>query len=526
MHGTTSSHISYKALHLKEKMMGSNMEFLKLISRTIFHCGVQSALPNKLVKKCVKREGNILTVAGKQYTLKKNCYVVGFGKAVLAMTSELERILGDHLIGGTISIPEGIFTSLSACREVILHPQSVVNIYEGAKNNLPDENAEEAAASIKTLVQELDSSAILFVTVSGGGSALLPSPVPPLTLEDKLEVTKLLSKAGATINELNSVRKSLSVLKGGGLARLAYPAQVISLILSDVVDDPLDSIASGPTVVNTDTCQTTVNILKKYSLEEKIPWKVWEYVKKNSEIKSPTDDIPITNGQYSHVQNCLIGNNYSAIQNVARRAGDEGYHAVILSSTVEGNVRELAKLYALFSLEVCRYFGGETTEESLVKTMKNTCKALNIPMRDLLGMNEFNIPNNCRQLVLVSGGEATVEVKGTGVGGRNQELALAFAYEFHQLINKCSHCQDCDILFLSGGSDGMDGPTRYAGAISYPQQMTMARNRGMDVLSYLDNNDSTNFFLNLNNGEDLLITGHTGTNVMDVHMLIVNYFKK
>ncbi|XP_071440222.1 glycerate kinase isoform X2 [Hetaerina americana] len=403
---------------------------------------------------------------------------------------------------------------------------SVLKVMEGAKNNLPDLNAQNAASCIADLVSNLDNSAILFVTISGGGSALLPSPMPPISLSDKLAVTKLLSSAGASIQELNAVRKSLSMLKGGGLAMLAYPAKVIALILSDVVDDPLDIIASGPTVYNTDSKFLALHILNKYSLETKVPQVVLNQLKGPLSSNTMSVEVPVVNGQFSHVCNYVIGNNGVALENIAEQAKNAGYVPLILSSALEGNARKVAKLYSSFAVEICRFICGEITGESLLANLNNACHTQSIPLKNFNAVTQADFPYECRRFCLISGGETTVEVKGSGLGGRNQELALAFSLEVSDLMKKYPCCEMCNILLLSGGTDGIDGPTTYAGAISYPQQISFSKSRGIDPLTYLNNNDSTNFYLNINNGEDLLEIGHTGTNVMDIHILIVEISEK
>ncbi|XP_046405661.1 glycerate kinase [Ischnura elegans] len=500
--------------------MGSNFD-LKSLATKLFHSGVSSVLPYTLVRKEVTRKGSILNIKGSQYLLQKNCFLVGFGKAVLGMSSELEKILGEHLVKGIISVPAGAQSTFQHIEDMLPKPGSVLKVIEGAKDNLPDSNSQLAASRIAELVTSLDSSTILFVTISGGGSALLPSPTPPISLTDKLTVTQLLASSGANIQELNVVRKSLSLLKGGGLAELAYPAQVVTLILSDIVGDPLDLIASGPTAVNGDCKFAPMNIIKKYCLEVKIPRSVLEYIKNPPLSKYPDVEACIKNGQFTHVHNYLIGNNSAALNSIAHEAKNSGYLPFILTSTLEANVRKVAKLYASFAVEICKFICSEMTGESLIDNLKHVCVSENILLENLPKITGGNILSDCKRICFIFGGETTVEVIGRGLGGRNQELGLTFSLLLSELVGHNSCCERCNILLLCGGTDGIDGPTDYGGAISYPQQVPLSKMKNIDPMSFLNNNDSTNFYLHLNDGEDLLKMGHTGTNVMDIHILLV-----
>nr|CAD7424899.1 unnamed protein product [Timema monikensis] len=339
------------------------------------------------------------------------------------MASEVERTLGEHLVKGIVSVPVGILNTLHDKKEMLPKQGSVLQFIEGAKNNLPDKSSLGAAIKIKDLVKSLDQNAILLVLISGGGSALLPLPQTPVTLNEKCRVINLLASSGANIMELNCVRKKVSVLKGGGLARLAYPAQVISLILSDVVGDPLDFIASGPTVANTDKVLDALNIINKYSLLNKIPESVISNIKVTS---TSNDDSCNEVNNFDHVQNNIIGNNSIAVNNVAKVAQQNGYSSVILSTRVEGLVLNVAIKYANLANEIC----------------------LNI-----------------------SGGETTVILKGKGKGGRNQELALTFAKALYEMKETHPHMDEFNIFLLSCGTDGIDGPTDAAGAIGHSVEL-------------------------------------------------------
>uniref|UniRef100_A0A8B9NWY0 Glycerate kinase n=1 Tax=Apteryx owenii TaxID=8824 RepID=A0A8B9NWY0_APTOW len=263
-----------------------------------------------------------LLVKGRAFPVKGNLYLVGFGKAVLGMAAAAEEILGEHLI---LSAPG---------RDMLLRPHSRIEVIEGARNNLPDQEALRGAGAIRELAEGLTADDLLLVLISGGGSALLPAPTPPVLLEEKEKLTKMLASRGAAIQELNTVRKALSLLKGGGLARLAYPAQVVSLILSDVIGDPLDVIASGPTAASSHSVQDCLQILDKYKLLTSLPKSV-------ETVLSSSPASPTSLEDYSHVFNVIIGSNTLALDEAKRQAEDLGYATLVLSAAICGEVSPL-----------------------------------------------------------------------------------------------------------------------------------------------------------------------------------------
>uniref|UniRef100_A0A8V5G9H1 Glycerate kinase n=1 Tax=Melopsittacus undulatus TaxID=13146 RepID=A0A8V5G9H1_MELUD len=251
-----------------------------------------------------------LLVKGRAFPVKRNLYLVGFGKAWCDCLSYLTR-------------------------EMLLKPHSKIQVIEGAKNNLPDAEALKGALAIQELAEGLTADDLLLVLISGGGSALLPAPIPPILLKEKEKLTKMLASQGAAIQELNVVRKTLSLLKGGGLARLSYPAQVVSLILSDVIGDPLDIIASGPTAASSHTVQDCLQILTKYNLLHSLPKSV-ETVLSSSPTK------PTAPEDFSHVCNIIIGSNRLALDEAKRQAEGLGYTTLVLSAAVCGDVGRVA----------------------------------------------------------------------------------------------------------------------------------------------------------------------------------------
>ncbi|XP_048347269.1 glycerate kinase isoform X2 [Sphaerodactylus townsendi] len=403
-------------------------------------------------------------------------------------------------------------------REMLLKPQSRIQVMEGAKHNLPDRESLKAASAIRELAEGLTAEDLLLVLISGGGSALLPAPAPPVTLEEKETVTKLLASKGATIQELNTIRKSLSVLKGGGLARAAFPAQVVSLILSDIIGDPVDLIASGPTVISPPNIQDCFQILAKYDLINVMPESVHTVLSHlATEHVPPTDSV--------HVHNVIIGSNRLALEEAKRQAENLGYLTLVLSDAVCGEVSTVACLYSLFIQLVClRATGNDLLKGKVGEALSNLAKELEIPGLNLV--DTLNILQGSQAEIpvcLLAGGETTVQLAGSGKGGRNQELALRVALELHR-AKSSGHGSSLDkyqALFLSGATDGQDGPTEAAGAFSSQELVGEAEQAGFNVEAFLINNDSYTFFSSFQSGSHLLLTGLTGTNVMDIHTVLI-----
>ncbi|KFV77548.1 Glycerate kinase, partial [Struthio camelus australis] len=354
----------------------------------------------------------------------------------------------------------------------------------------------------------------------GGGSALLPAPTPPVLLEEKEKLTKTLASRGAAIQELNTVRKALSLLKGGGLARLAYPAQVVSLILSDVIGDPLDVIASGPTAASSHSVQDCLQILDKYKLLTSLPKSV-------ETVLSSSPASPAAPEDYSHVFNVIIGSNALALDEAKRQAEDLGYATLVLSAAVCGEVSRVSALYCQLIQLVCLAFAGlrdgPLSDEVRAKLLQLAAE-LEIP-----GLNPAETLQALRELgpdgpvCILAGGETTVQLQGSGKGGRNQELALRVGLDLHRAraTEAGSPLGSCEIIFLSGGTDGQDGPTAAAGAFSSPELVDEACQEGLDAEVFLSNNDSYTFFSQLHRGHHLLETGLTGTNVMDIQAILI-----
>ncbi|XP_010588061.2 glycerate kinase [Loxodonta africana] len=483
-------------------------------AQQLFESAVGAVLPGPMLHRVLTLDptGRQLKVRDRSFQLRHNLYLVGFGKAVLGMAAAAEELLGQHLVQGVISVPKGIRAAMEHAgkQEMLLKPHSRIQVFEGAENNLPDRDALRAALAIQQLAEGLTADDLLLVLISGGGSALLPAPIPPVTLEEKQTLTKLLAARGATIQELNTIRKALSQLKGGGLAQAAYPAQVVSLILSDVVGDPMEVIASGPTVASAHNVQDCLHIINRYGLRAALPRSV-------KTVLARADSDP--HGPYScgHVLNVIVGSNVVALAEAQRQAQALGYRAVVLSAAIQGDVRSVAQFYGLLArvagarlIPPGAWASGE--EDAELYRLEAELQLPDLQLEEALEI----VAGAQGPVCLLAGGEPTVQLRGSGKGGRNQELALCVGAELGR-----QPLGPIDVLFLSGGTDGQDGPTDAAGAWVTSDLASQAATEGLDVATFLANNDSHTFFCRLQGGVHLLHTGLTGTNVMDAHLLFL-----
>ena len=443
--------------------MNKTLRSLRGDAKKIFLQALWAADPGRILAAHVSLHNNVLRAGKKIYPLSRfeRVLVGGTGKASAAMAANLEKILGSRITSGWINVKYGHGRKLGR-----IHVQE-------AGHPLPDENGLKGAQEIVRLLSNLTERDLVIFLISGGGSALLPSPLPEITLEEKQKVTDLLLSCGATIQEINALRKHLSILKGGGLARIVYPATLISLILSDVIGDPLDAIASGPTVPDPTRFEDCARILDCYELWEKIPPPVARLIREGLEGKRE-ETLKEGNPAFEKVYNLIVGNNLLAMKAAQEKAKALGFRTVMLSSLVEGETREVGRVHAAVAKEV------------------------------LLSGNPIPPP-----ACILSGGETTVTLKGKGKGGRNQEFALALALEIAGWK---------EIVALSAGTDGTDGPTDAAGAFADGETLRRAKALELDPRAHLRENDSYPFFEKLG---DLLITGPTGTNVMDLRILLI-----
>ncbi len=431
--------------------------------RCIFDAALQAVDPSVATRRHVVRCGNSLNINGIACDLDRfnDIYVVGAGKAGAMMAGAMESILGGRLTGGIVNVKYGHTTPLQ-CVELI-----------EAGHPIPDAAGVEGTEKIVKLLERLGADDLVFCLLSGGGSALMPLPAEGVTLEEKQAVTGRLLQCGATINEINTVRKHISRVKGGQLANLASPATLVSLVLSDVIGDPLDIIASGPTVPDESNYADCRTILERYGLENELPASVIRHLYagvKGTEPETPGAGDPV----FERTQNVMIANNRQALDSARIEAEKRGYNPLVLSSSIDGETREIARVYAAIAREIVQH--GD-------------------PVR--------------RPACVISGGETTVKLKGDGKGGRNQEFVLAAVTGIEGL--------DRTVVF-SAGTDGTDGPTDAAGAVADGHTLARAAEKGLNADTFLNKNDAYHFFQPLG---DLVITGPTHTNVMDLRLLLV-----
>ncbi len=433
----------------------------------IFRAGLKAVDPERAARKYVRCEGSRLFVGDCSYTLDrfKRILLIGAGKGTAPMAKALEDVLGEWLTSGWIIVKYGHGM-----------PLKKTHIME-AGHPIPDEAGLRATEELLRQIQECTEEDLIICAFSGGGSALLPAPSPPINLDQKQESTRLLLECGATINELNAIRKHLSRSKGGWLAKTAYPATLVSLILSDVIGDPLDVIASGPTVPDESTYSDCIEIIERYDLTNRLPKGVSEYFRQGTAGMLP-ETPKVGDPAFLKVQNLIVGNNRGALLAAKEQAISLGYNTLVLSSQIEGEAKEVAKVFAAIGKEI---------------------RQADLPIS----------PPAC----VLAGGEPTVTIQGRGKGGRNQELALAFAIAIDGWDR---------IFLLSAGTDGTDGPTDAAGAVVSGLTCRRARQANLNPHAFLLANDSNTFFESLG---DLLKTGPTRTNVMDIICMLVQDVK-
>lgn len=388
-------------------------------------------------------------------------FLVGGGKATAPMARALEDLLGDRISRAIINVKYGFTEKLT-----------FTEIHE-AGHPLPDQRGVDGTRLILELLGEAGPNDLIFSVISGGGSALLVQPAEEITLSETQHVTEALLECGASIDEINAVRKHICLSKGGRMAMAAYPATTVNLMLSDVVGDKMDVIASGPFVPDSSTFKDVQSIFKKYDLEG-VPSSIQEYLKAG--LKGKIAETPKGNDPaFERVHNFIVGSNMLALKASQQRAEALGYTTLILSSMVEGETKDVARVHAAIAKQV-------------VKTGHPIA------------------PPAC----IISGGETTVTIRGSGLGGRNQEFCLAAALAITELPPR--------VVILSGGTDGNDGPTDAAGGVVDPLTTIRGRDSGVDGLDFLKNNDAYHY---LEKTGDLVITGPTNTNVMDVRLVLV-----
>jgi glycerate-2-kinase len=438
----------------------ANKEELSRTSRRkdvleILEEGLKAADPKSSVKEALRNLKDELNKA-------RRIIVIGFGKASIKMAEGCEEELRDKIYDGAIIAPKGIEDK----------KLKIIKVFEGT-HPIPSEVNVESAKKLISVCSNLTSEDLVICLISGGGSSLLTFPANDISLEEKKLTTDVLLKSGADIREINTIRKHISKVKGGQLLNFLKPAKVVSLILSDVVGDPIEYIASGPTSPDSSTFKDALSIIKKYNLVNKLPKSVVERIEKGVrgeilETPKPGDEI------FNNVKNIIISNNMKSLVAMEKKASSLGYNTIILTSYAQGESREVGKFLCAVIKQISSY---------------------DIPIK--------------KPACVILGGETTVTVKGNGKGGRNQELVLSVVL----------NCKDIkNFVFASIGSDGIDGYTDAAGAIADNFSLEDAVNSGLKPEEFLENNDSYNFFKQT---RDLIFTGPTGTNVNDFTVALI-----
>jgi len=434
----------------------------KEIAEQIFLAGVDGVLPKNLINRKILLIDNKLKISELSFTLDviNNIYVIGAGKATAMMAMEVEKILGERIKGGHIIVKYGYSCDLK-----------YIDVTE-AGHPVPDSNGIRATQEILKIAEKADSSDLVICLLSGGGSSLLYDIPEGSSHEDMIKLNGLLINSGASISEINAVRKHLSSVKGGQLARAVYPATLLNLILSDVPGDPLEVIASGPTVPDSTTYEQALTVLSAYGLTEIIPDKVFHLLLDG--VKGLQPETPKSGDKiFDKTFNILVGTNRIALDASKNKALEYNINAVIVDDQLQGDVSSVV--------------------EYIVET----------------AVRFKNDKNEVKPVCLLFGGETTVKMTGKGTGGRNQHFALLSALLLQ--LNP-------GITILSAGTDGTDGPTDAAGAVVDSATIQEAILKNLDPEIYLAGFDTYNFFKKAGGH---IITGPTLTNVMDIIVVIV-----
>lgn len=447
----------------EELLRPGRMGGQRLAALEVLAAALEAADPGKAVRRFLKLEGETLEVADRAYALGdyERVLVVGAGKAGATMAAAVEEVLGDRVSAGVVNVKYGHVA-----------PTARIEINE-AGHPVPDERGLAGTREMVDLLKGAGAHDLVICVISGGGSALMDLPVEGITLEQMKALTDALLRCGATINEINTIRKHLSQVKGGALARMASPAPVISLILSDVVGNPLDFIASGPTAPDTTTFQDAWQVLERYELVGEMPKPIVDRLQAGLRGEIP-ETLKEGDALFERVQNVVVASNELAAEAAAAKARDLGFNTLLLSTFIEGEAREVAKVFAAIAREAAVY--GRPLE---------------------------------RPACVIAGGETTVTVRGNGKGGRNQEMALSAAVKIAGLEN---------VMIVPSATDGSDGPTDATGAIADGSTVARALAAGLDPADYLARNDAYHFFERLG---DLIKTGPTNTNVNDLTFVYV-----
>ncbi len=432
---------------------------------TALETAILASNPRQLIYDHVKIKDSGMRVDAERFDLSrfKRIFVIGGGKASGSMAEALEQLLGERITSGIVNVLTGTSGKYRTNR---------ITLNE-AGHPIPNSKGVRGTRRMLEIVESSRDDDLIICLISGGGSAMMALPREGVDLEDKQSVTKLLLRCGATINEINTIRKHLSEFKGGWLAKKVQPATLLSLILSDVVGDPLDSIASGPTAPDPTTYGDAIEILNKYRIWKQTPIALRVVLEKGEKGLIPETPKP-EDPTFRNVKNVVIGNNRGACMAAKAKLDELGFNTLFLTSHLQGEAREAGMFLASIASEIIS--SGNPIQ---------------------------------RPAAVIVGGETTVTVVGNGLGGRNQEVALSAA---NRLNGKEGVCLG------SIGTDGIDGPTEAAGAIVDGKTVMKAHEKRLDHKKSLTNNDSHTFFADLG---ELIVTGPTGSNVNDVAVLCI-----
>ena len=432
---------------------------------TLFSAAIAAVDPRSLVNRVVRKEQTVLLVQPPgepspqyRFPLHGRLLLLGAGKGAGLLAQGLEQLLEEQEVTGVVVVP--------AEQKTALRTVAVVH----GEHPLPGEGSVQGAEAMFSLLARKQPNDLICFCLTGGASSLLVSPVEGVSLADKIAVNQLLLACGADIHEVNSVRKHLSRIKGGGLARAAFPNHVVSFILSDVLDDDIGTIGSGPTTPDSSTFSEVWEIAKRYDLLDRLPASVRSHLFtgcQGLQQETPKPGDPI----FAHVHNVLVGSNRLALEAAASTARTLGFVPHVLPTPLSGDTTDTARSFA--------------------RTLRSFLPTVQAPM------------------CVLAGGETTVYVTGTGKGGRNQEFALVVAEELQE---------ESGWALLSAGTDGIDGPTDAAGAFVDGNSVKRAQQQGLDSSRFLRANDSYAFFSGLG---DLFVPGPTGTNVMDIKIALL-----
>lgn len=509
---------------------------LKPDVQDIFHTAIQSVYPKSMIGNVLHYNPatSVLKVQGKTYKLDKNVFVVGMGKAVPGMARVVEDILGSHIVAGVISIPDGIQEQIQEENtRLLLKESSKIQIYEGACRSEVDEAAHNAAKAIHNLVSKLTEKDLLIVLCSGGGSVLCPLPHPPITLEELRQVTRLLEQNGAGVIEVNTVRKNIEILKGGGLAMEAKPARMVSLILSSFIGDPVDLIASGPTCPTQPAPHHCLEIMNRLGIMSEVPESIRKFLEREA-VKS-TQKLKVMNSTqakaeldviWDSIQNIVVGNNSIACEAAAARASELGYFPLVLTTKLVGEARKIGQTMAKLGKFIMMCYDRKTSlspnSELMMLEVELVAGGIRKEWINFICNSVDTAHNMNKDLCIICGGEIMVHVKGTGVGGKNMEAALAAAVHAQELFReKDLPVAETRLCFLCCDSDGHDGITKMAGAMVDQDFLNKVEESGLNMKEYLDNNDSFGLFNQVDQGRYMVKTNVTGTNIMDLVIMLV-----